>query len=170
MENLSLETAQRYCVFQSSNAWYGIPCLNVRSVVPKPNITRLPFSDPVIRGVCHIRNEFLPVVSLRSLLNIQYEAGESEQQMIILSNRSTAWGLLVDRTDGLEDLETAYSTLSDSNDASWSKVIVGTATYRQHVIQVLDSDAIYQDACQLLESFWNGSTHLDQSSQKVTNG
>jgi len=164
VEKLSLETAQRYCVVQSSNAWYGIPCLDVRIVVPRPNITRLPFSDPVIQGVCHVRNEFLPVVSLRSLLNIQYESGESEQQMIILSNRSSAWGLLVDRTEGLEDLETSYCTLSDGGDAAWSKVIVGTATFGQHVIQVLDTDAIYQDAFQLLESFWSGSTHLDETS------
>ena len=124
----------------------------------------------MIRGVCHVRNEFLPVVSLRSLLNIEYEAGESEQQMIILSNRSSTWGLLVDRTEGLEDLETSYSTLSAGGDAIWSKVVVGTATYGQHVIQVLDTDAIYQDVCQLLDSFWNGSTHLEQTSQKVTNG
>ncbi len=160
LKELNLDVAQRYCVFQSAENWFGFPCLNIRSVIPRPAINRMPFSDPVLQGVSHIQNEFVPVFSLRSLLNVQYESLDGEQQLMILPGPQSPWGLLIDRTIGLAELETSYSALSQLEDSGWSKVVVGSASYGSHVLRVLDPEAIYRYAQDLLESYWHDATEF----------
>ncbi len=160
MNNLNLDVAQKYCVFQSADSWFGFPCLNIRRVIPRPSITRMPFSDPVLRGLSHIQNEFVPVYSLRSLLNVEYESNDCEQQLMVLSGPQNPWALLIDRSVGLAELETSWSALAQMGEDRWSKVVVGSATYQNHVLRVLDPDAIYRYAMTLLESYWHDATKL----------
>ena len=94
-------------------------------------------------------------------MDVQYETAESETQMIILAGRTSPWGLLVDRTDGLADLEISYTSLNNQEQSNWSRAIAGTATYEQHVIEILETDVIHHHTCDLLDSFWSGSTHLE---------
>ncbi len=161
MSRLNLDDAQRYCVFQSEESWFGIPCLSVRSIVPRPTVTRMPFSDPVLKGVSHIQNEFIPIVSLRSLLNVQYESNESEQQLMIFCSTSSPWGLLIDRAVGLAELEPSYSAVSPKEEQQWSKVVVGSASWSNHVLQILDPDAILSYALKLMDSYWSDATRLE---------
>ena len=143
MIQLNIDEAEKYCVFESNQNWFSFPSLNIRCVIPRPAITPLPHSDPVVVGLSHVQNEFLPVVSLRSLLDLQYEATNSEQQLMIFSGAQSPWGLLIDRATDLTTLEVSISALADGND-DWSKVVTGSATYKNQVLQVLDTDAIYR--------------------------
>ncbi len=157
----SLDEAQKYCVFESNENWFGFPSLNIRGVIPRPELTPLPHSDPIVVGVTHVQNEFLPVISLRSLLDVQYEANQdSEQQMMILSTGQANWGLLIDRAVGLSMLEVSITMLPDRED-TWSKVVTGSATYSNQVLQVLEPDAVYQYAVDLLERYWSDAARFE---------
>lgn len=160
MANLNLDDAQKYCVFQSEESWFGIPCLSVRSIIPRPSVTRMPFSDPVLKGVSHIQNEFMPIFSLRSLFNVQYEANDAEQQLMIFCGTPSPWGLLIDRAVGLAELEPSYSAAATNEEQHWSKVVVGSASWSNHVLQVLDPEAILSYALKLMDSYWSDATRL----------
>lgn len=149
-----LSSTERFCVFHSGDGWYGIPALSIQRVEPRPSLTRAPHCDPVLRGLCHVQNEFVPVFSLLAITQIQYEVQpNSEQQLLLMAGPSGSWGLLIDQTLGLADLETSYSSFSDQGEA-WSKVTVGSASYRNQVLQILDPTATYQYAINLLDRFW----------------
>ena len=162
MNQLALDNSERHCVFRSGDGWYGISALAVRSIVPRPNLTRTPHSDPILKGLCHLQNEFFPVIGLQALTQIQYETSpDAEQQLLIINGPQGPWGLLIDQAVALAALETSISTLSSRND-KWSKVTVGSASYQSQVLQVLDPIAMYDYASSLLEMFWQGAEQNKQ--------
>jgi len=159
MKKFDVDQSERYCVFQIGDEWFAFPSLAIRSVVPRPSLTQVPYSDPVLRGMCHLQNEFLPVFSLRALVNVSQDAtsAEEKQLMIMMGLQGTwgqsPWGLLIDRAVALVPLETSISSYSSHED-NWSRVIVGSASYSNHVLQVLDAKAIFQYVSNLLEMHW----------------
>jgi purine-binding chemotaxis protein CheW len=161
MNQLALDNSERYCVFQSGGCWFGIPAISVRCVVPRPAVTRTPHSDPILQGICHIQNEFVPVVSLQALTQIQYETSPgAEQQLLILLGAQGPWGLLIDQAVALAALETSISTFSELQN-SWSKVTVGSASFQNQVLQILDPHSMYQYASKLLDLFWQSDEMPD---------
>ncbi len=154
MNQFALDNSDRHCVFQSGDGWFGIPALSIRSIVPRPAISRTPYSDPILQGISHVRNEFVPVVSFQSLTQVQYESSPgSEQQLLLITGPQGPWGLLIDQAIALAALETSISTFSGRHD-KWSSITVGSATYQNQVIQILDPAAMYQYASNLLEMYW----------------
>ncbi|MEM7784670.1 MAG: chemotaxis protein CheW [Planctomycetota bacterium] len=148
---------ERYCVFRSDDRWYGMNALAVRSVTPRPAITPTPHSDPTIVGLCHLQNEFLPVLSMRSLTQIQYDTcPETEPQLLVLLGPEGAWGLLIDQIETLTELETSISNFSNTED-KWNKVALGSASWKNEVLEILDPSALYEYARSLTGSFWQNS-------------
>ena len=161
MSNLDFENSERFCVFRSSDTWLGIPALAVRRVAPRPYLTPIPESDPIMLGLAHLQNEFVPVVSLRALTQIQYEnSTELEKQLLVLTGHQGAWGLLIDQVITLAPLETSYSAFITQEDR-WSAVTVGSASYRDQVLQILDPLALYRYAAGLLEVFWQDAAQVE---------
>lgn len=154
MKPMNIDHSERFCVFQSGEHWFALPSLAIRSVVPAPQVTAIPHSDPVLRGIGYIQNEFIPVVRLRALMQVEYDAAaESGRQVMILLGAHGPWGLAIDRALALVPLETSYSSYSNRDD-NWSRVVVGSATYLKHVVQILDPVALYQYASRLLDMYW----------------
>jgi len=163
MNNSILDDKGRCCVFRSGENWFGIAALSVRSIVPRPDIALLPHADASLKGVCHIQNEFLPVVSLRALASIQYDtSADVEQQLAILLSPKGPWGLLIDEAMTLAEVEVSISTFSNQSDP-WSRVIVGSAAWNNQVLQILDPVAIRQYASRLLEKFWQSSVQINNN-------
>ena len=161
MINKTLDQSERHCVFRSDENWYGLPALAVRGIVPRPVLTSTPQSDPILKGVCHTQNEFLPVVSLRALTQIQYETGaDTEQQMLILLGPQGPWGLLIDQAVSLASLEISIATYSDAQDR-WANTVLGSASFQNRVLDVLDPVALYEYAASLIDGFWQNSGQIE---------
>ena len=157
MNQLQLDNSERYCVFQCADRWYGVPALSVRSIVPVPAITPAPYSDPILEGIVHLQNEFLPVVNLRSLTEIQYDQTvATDQQLAVLLGPEGAWGLLIDRAETLASLEVAFTEMANEQDR-WAKAVLGSASYQNQILQILDTAALYEYASSLIDGFWQGS-------------
>ena len=111
----------------------------------------------ILKGIAHIQNEFIPVVSLQALTQIQYETSpDAEQQLLIILGPQGPWGLLIDQAVTLAALETSISTFSDHQD-KWSKVTLGSATYQNQFVQIVDPMAIYSYAANLLDMYWQSA-------------
>lgn len=160
MSESHLDDNGRCCVFRSGENWFGIGALGIRGIVPRPDITELPHADASLKGVCHIQNEFIPVVSLRALSSIQYEtSADAEQQLAILLSPQGMWGLLIDEATTLAELEISISNFSNESDP-WSRVVIGSASWNDQVLQILDPVAVHQYASRLLEMYWESSDQI----------
>jgi chemotaxis signal transduction protein len=160
MKDSVLNDNSRCCVFRSGENWFGIGALAIHGIVPRPEIAELPHADASLKGVCHIQNEFIPVVSLRALSSIQYEtSADAEQQLAILLSPQGMWGLLIDEATTLAELEISISNFSNDSDP-WSRVVIGSASWNDQVLQILDPVAIHRYASRLLEMFWESSDQI----------
>jgi chemotaxis signal transduction protein len=103
----------------------------------------------------------VPVISLRALAQINYEQEpDSQNQLLTLPGPPGPWGVLIDQVVSLAPLEVSISSFSNAND-QWSKVLSGSASYRNQVVQILDAKALYQYADSMLKRFWNNGVSTE---------
>ena len=153
MSEYSPELSEKYCVVRSGDSWFAFPALSIREVTVRPRVVCVPRAEASLSGLCHLRNEFLPVLSAAVLLGTG-ETAAVEERMLVFEGVDGPWGLCVDHVAGLESLEISRSTERWSSQLS-SSSSVGSASFRDHVLQVLDPDALYRSAATLLESSWS---------------
>lgn len=146
--------SDKHCVFRAGQSWYSLAATGVREVIPAPDLVRVPHSHPALAGLCHFRSEFLPAIYLGPLLREAGAARFTEQKMIVLDGAAGAWALLVDEVVGLEPLETLTGAEIRSGDG-FSTAVRGTASYRNHVVRVLDPKGLHRLAQDALENRWN---------------
>ncbi len=157
MNQFALDHSERFCIFRSADNGFAIPALSIRKIVPRPDMISIPHCDPILKGLCHLHNEFVPAISLKALAQVQYESNaNAEQQLLVMLGPQGSWGLLIDQTITLAPLETSISTLSEQRDR-WAQVTVGSASHQHQVLQILDPSAIYQYASNLLNSYWQST-------------
>lgn len=155
---LELSASEKYCLFHRATATFGLLASVVREVASRPPITVVPDADPFLAGICHIRNEFLPVLHL-SEFAAPKECRGTEQQIIVVSAASGPWALLVDRVIGLLPLE--VSLCSDVGAShGWSAAVMGSATYQNQVVQVLDANALLRLAEDVLHRNLRGEVAI----------
>ena len=142
----------QYCVVRYHDAWYALPSGVVREVMLCPDVTPLPNSSPILRGITHINNEFLTVTE--PLLgepteSQQHQRGES-RQLLVVTGPDGAWGLLVDEVADLTNLDDFQPHQSSREELRF----LGVATHRNHDLHVLDVEETYRSIASNLKSSW----------------
>lgn len=144
----------QYCVFQAENSIWAVAAASVREIADTAPIVNVPEAPPEVVGVCHIRMEFVPVLSLPGLLG---EAGgdrESADFLLILDGSEGRWALPIQRALSLHPLEIAVGeAATDANPRSSG--ILGTATFRDQVLRIVDASWLYRRAHDVMEKHWN---------------
>src|SRR5687767_12227615 len=123
MGRFDLQPGHTYCVFRRGTSWFALPAESVREVLFRPAIVAVPNSDSVLAGLCHVRSDFLPVLSLHALLSGDPSCRPPEPQMLIVTGADGTWALLVDQVAALTSLETSAAAEVGFDD-SWSTTVV----------------------------------------------
>lgn len=143
----------KHCVFRVGSCWFSLLATAVREVTMAPDVVRVPGSHAALAGLCHARNEFIPVVRLAPLLGDAADQPAPAGKMLVLSGSAGNWALLVDEVIALESLETLMNPDARPGDLG-STTVLGTATCRDRVVRVLDPTSLYRRADELLRSCW----------------
>lgn len=154
--NLMAATAEAaaHCVFRRGHSWLALPAVAVREVLPRPQTVYVPGSSAMFVGLCHVRSEFIPVLSLDMIPGDS--SGSSDQIMLILDDSDGPWALLVDEVSSLQVLE--ISDAPDEATQQTGSVVMGWATLDETVVQVLDQARIRMLAERELASLWEDAT------------
>ncbi|WP_203328982.1 chemotaxis protein CheW [Candidatus Laterigemmans baculatus] len=156
--------SDKHCVFRVGSSWHSMLATSIREVTMTPVLVRVPGSDLLLAGLCHFRNEFIPVVDLNPLLENTSITRRAAGKMLVIGGAGGNWALLVDEVIALESLETLVHGDARSHDGG-ATAVLGTATFRDQVVRVLDPNTLYRRAEQRLRSGWsNLSQPLAQSS------
>lgn len=150
MEHVDLHSHEKYCVVCQGTSWFAIPAMSVREICARPPMTPIPGAQRVLAGICHVRNEFLPVLRLCCLVAADESSDTNEQLVLVMTGHNGPWALAVDKVAGLESLEASIDTDVRLDDGG-SSVVIGSATYRDHVVRVLDPKGAYRFAERVLE-------------------
>jgi chemotaxis signal transduction protein len=106
------------------------------------SIVPLPCFAALLAGVCHVRNEFLPVLRLHTLQDEVDRDGEVNARLVVLTSPSGPWAVLVDEVAGLVPLEVSVDADVKFLDG-WMSAVMGSATFRNNVVRVLDPNRLY---------------------------
>jgi purine-binding chemotaxis protein CheW len=78
---------------------FGLPLKEVLEVLRVVEPVPVPFSSPLIKGIINVRGELIPVLDLKSILNLR--PTKKEERIIILESPRGKVGVLVDEVYGV---------------------------------------------------------------------
>ncbi len=91
--------AQPFLTVQVGDEHFALPTSDVAEVIRSPTLTRVPLGPSSLLGVTNLRGSVMPVVSLDRLLG--RDGGSAPNARVVVLDRSTPVGLMVDRVASL---------------------------------------------------------------------
>jgi chemotaxis protein CheZ len=95
---------KQFIGFQLHGGEYAIPIMRVREIITRPEITVLPDSPGYLQGITNLRDNVIPVVNIKQLMNIP-ENGTECQKVIVISCGRMTFGILVDGITGVVSID-----------------------------------------------------------------
>lgn len=146
--------SSKHCVFRSGASWFSLPAISVREIAISPELVRIPNCHDSLAGICHLRSEFIPVISLSALLNVDTSQHALPHNKLMVIDCTNVWALRVAETASLENLETIVAPDARMEDDAASTAVMGTAMFRDQIVYVLEPNSVFRMAQQTLEHFW----------------
>lgn len=146
--------SDQYCVCSVGGTGIAVPALGVREIMERPEVFAVPAVGRLLVGLCHVRNEFVPVVSVGHVLGQGHAADATRESLVVMNGAEGPWAFTIDQAHAVEPLETAHVRDAGGDD-ELSSIITGTATFRDGVVRVLDPESLYRIAVAVLNDEWN---------------
>nr|WP_251027697.1 chemotaxis protein CheW [Bacillus sp. ISL-41] len=94
-------------VFQLNDKEYGVPVSQVKSIEKIMHITRVPHTNPFVKGVMNLRGVVTPLLDLRVRFGMGEQAYTEGTRVIIVSIEDKEVGLIVDGANDVIDIPTS---------------------------------------------------------------
>ncbi|WHY79712.1 chemotaxis protein CheW [Neobacillus sp. WH10] len=85
---------------------YGVDINHVQSIERIEHITRVPNAPMFVKGVINLRGNVIPIIDLRSKLNLGHAEHTANTRVIITKFEDIELGLIVDQTTDVIDVNT----------------------------------------------------------------
>jgi len=110
-------------IFSIGIGEYGVSINYVKEIIRLPDITRVPNKPSYIEGMFSIRNQLLAVVNLRKLLGMDCKQLDESSRVVIISNGSFSFGVIVDKVSHV--MVVAKKLFKESSDIASSSYVKG---------------------------------------------
>lgn len=148
-----LPASDKHCVFRCGDAWFSVPAVAVRQLVVTPEIVKVPDCHRALVGLGRLRGEFVPIVALGRLLDIDQSNQPPTGDCLLVLEGNCVWSLLISESIALESLETIVS--QDAKTESNNNVAIGTAMFQDRIVRVLNPSGLLARAQCALDQYWN---------------
>ncbi|QNG58754.1 purine-binding chemotaxis protein CheW [Bacillus sp. PAMC26568] len=91
-------------VFQLNHEEYGISVDKVRSIEKIQGFTRVPGTEPFVKGVINLRGIVTPIIDLRTRFEMEQQSYTDSTRIIIASLEQFEVGLIVDAANDVIDI------------------------------------------------------------------
>ena len=140
-------TSFQVLTFRLQSERFGVPISRVQEVNELGNVTRIPRSDPSIRGLLNLRGLVIPVVDLRSMLGFSATEDTIDTCVIVAEvqkgEERTLIGALADAVDEVTEIDRSTlvppPTLGTQVPADF---IQGLARREDGLLMILDLDRL----------------------------
>lgn len=149
--------SDKHCVFRCGKSWFSIAADVVREITIAPTLVPVPQCHPALTGLCHLRSEFVPVLALDALLDVEAFDIVDHNKLMVIEGRSV-WAMRIAEAAAIESLETLVAPEARLDDGLQTPVI-GTAMFRDSIARVLDPNGLVRLAQKALEDHWHRAPH-----------
>src|SRR4051812_42958935 len=96
---------RRFCTFYLDGHYYGVEVAQVREVLRYQEMTRVPLTPPVIRGLMNLRGEIVPALDLRRRLELTEDSAGQPPMNVVIHTENGPMSLLVDRVGEVVEVD-----------------------------------------------------------------
>lgn len=111
LQEMERRATERYASDTDAAAWVGVglrvgrqhyvvPREQLREVMKRPGLTRIPGARPWLRGLANVRGQLLPIVDLHLLCDGPATQNERTTRVVIANNDRVPMAVLVDEVFG----------------------------------------------------------------------
>lgn len=148
MAELEQEEMKQYIVTKLGSEQYGIDIAYVDNIVRMQKITRVPKTQSYFLGVINLRGEIIPVMSMRSKLELEEsEVTNTTRIIIIKPEQNASLGLLVDEVREVVTLseENVEKVAYDNGREDVNYFVTGVGKYGDTLISLINISGIISD-------------------------
>lgn len=148
MAELEQEEMKQYIVAKLGSEQYGIDIAYVDNIVRMQKITRVPKTQSYFLGVINLRGEIIPVMSMRSKLELEEsEVTNTTRIIIIKPEQNASLGLLVDEVREVVTLsdENVEKVAYDNGREDVNYFVTGVGKYGDTLISLINISGIISD-------------------------
>jgi chemotaxis signal transduction protein len=164
-----VSATDKQCVVRIGSSWISVAADMVREITIAAELVAVPQCHRALAGLCHLRSEFVPVIALDALLDIDGVSQSRQQPKLLVLGGHSVWALRISEAASIESLETLVAPESRMDDGSPTPII-GTAMFRDQIVRVLDPNIVFRLAQQALEEHWQSRNpslrHAAQGAQR----
>lgn len=136
--------SNQYVVISLEEQKFCIPIELVNGIIDKFSVTEVPNSRAYIQGVTNIRGEIVPVISLKSIFNLNdSKPGDSKLLNIILHGKGI--GFLVDKASQVLSVEEADVSVMPALAGSSNAYFDMVAKIKEELIIVLNPVELFDE-------------------------
>ncbi len=148
-----IPASDKHCIFRCGDAWFSVPAVAVRQIVVTPDIVKVPHCHQALLGLGRLRGEFVPIVALGRLLDIDQSNQPATGDCLLVLEGKCIWSLQISESIALEFLETIVS--QEARTEVNNDMVIGTAMFQDRIIRVLNPSGLLARAQSMFDQYWN---------------
>ena len=131
----------QYCTFFLGDLYLGVEVRKVQEVLRYREMTRVPLTCPVIRGLINLRGQIVPALDLRLRLDMPARPGDRQPMNVVVRTNDGIMSLLVDEIgDVLEVGEDAFEPMPETVRGTTRELVRGVFKLKDRLLLLLDLD------------------------------
>ena len=146
-DEMAIKEGPQYLLFFLKSHLFAFRAEQISEIVELPDITKVPWMQACIKGVCNIRGSVVGVIDIaKYLMDIDYLSSQKSSLVIITISHegvSDRIGIIVDEVFEVEVFESEeFQDIPKFGLPVHSKYVEAMVRYRDHFIPILSLDAI----------------------------
>ena len=132
---------QQFCTFFLKDQFFGVPVQQVQEVIRYQEMTRVPLTPPVIRGLINLRGQIVLAIDLRRRFAMEDRPETQLPMNVVVRTEDGPVSFLVDEIgDVLEVDEESFERPPDTVEGQSRELVLGVYKLREQLMLVLDTE------------------------------
>ncbi|MCX5795508.1 MAG: chemotaxis protein CheW [Elusimicrobia bacterium] len=140
------EESSQFVVIQLAGEEYGIPIMNIETLIRMPQITRVPRMPAYIEGIINLRGRIIPIIDLRKRFGFPARAWDDKTRIAVTDISRQSVGFIADGVSEVirlarKQIDTVPPTLSRIGE----EYIDGIGKVGDRIIILLNAERILSE-------------------------
>ncbi len=132
---------KQFCTFFLKSQFFGVPVQQVQEVIRYQEMTRVPLTPQVIRGLINLRGQIVMAVDLRRRFGMEDRPDAQLPMNVVVRTDDGAVSFLVDEIgDVLEMDEESFERPPETVQGQTRELVLGVYKLRERLMLVLDTE------------------------------
>jgi purine-binding chemotaxis protein CheW len=138
-----MQLSATYCTFRVDRLYLGIDVLQVQEVIHSLNMTRVPLTSRVVRGLINLRGQILTAIDLRRRLELGDRPSGESPMNVVIRTETGPMSLLVDEIgDVVEVDEQAFEPRPETLKGAVRELIRGAYKLKDGLLLILHTEKV----------------------------